>query len=190
MIEFVIPTYQRTHHLMTMLNCLMAQSSTEWTAHVVADCPPAGILDKVFDYFMGEQRIKWTQLPRRFNDWGHTPRNTGLEQATGEWVCMTGEDNYYTPNFVAEVLSLAKPDINFIYTDMIHNWSNNEYNHIFCSPSVGRIDIGNAIFRTEFARQMKLNPSHITADGEFVEEYCRRFPGNIAHICKPLYVHN
>jgi glycosyltransferase involved in cell wall biosynthesis len=168
----------------------MAQSSPEWMAHVVSDASPVGALEKIQDYFEGNDKIRFTKLLTRRNDWGHTPRNIGLEQASAEWVCMTGEDNYYTPNFVKEVLDRGTAAINFIYTDMIHNWTHNQYDHIYCSPRTGKIDVGNSIFRTEFARQMRLDTTHICADGEFVEEYIKRFPGGIAHIEKPLYVHN
>ncbi len=74
-IEFIIPTYERIDHLMCLLNSLCAQSSNDWTAHVIADCPPQGSIDKIMKYFKGDDRIKFTILPERHNDWGHTPRN-------------------------------------------------------------------------------------------------------------------
>jgi glycosyltransferase involved in cell wall biosynthesis len=131
-IEFIIPTYERIDHLMCLLNSLCAQSSDDWTAHVIADCPPQGSIDKIMKYFKGDDRIKFTILPERHNDWGHTPRNVGLELATEEWVVMTGEDNYYTPKFVEFFLMATKsrPNPNFIFCDMVHNWVNFDYVYI------------------------------------------------------------
>jgi glycosyltransferase involved in cell wall biosynthesis len=192
-IEFVIPTYQRTDHLMCMISSLRAQRSPNWVAHVVADCPPEGTLDKIIDFFKEDDRIKFTILPERYNDWGHTPRNYGLHDAKEDWVIMTGEDNYYTPVFVDHFLDAAKssPSVKFVFCDMIHNWTNFQYHHIKCKPQYGSMDIGNFMTKTEYAKQLKLNTKNIAADAEFMYEYLKSFPiGDILHIEKPLYVHN
>lgn len=189
-IEFIIPTYNRPDHLMVILNCLMAQTCDDWTAHVIADNPPEGTLDKVKRYFEDNDRIRFTHLQKRWNDWGHTPRNLGLSELREEWVVMTGEDNYYVPTFVAEVLRLATPPVNFIYCDMIHNWTKGQYYHVKCSPQQNEIDIGNSVYRSKLAKLMRLDARQIAADGIFCEAYLRRFGGEQRHINKPLYVHN
>lgn len=190
-IEFIIPTYNRPHHLMCTISSIFAQRSDKWKIHVVADCPPEGTLDKIIDFYKDDERIKFTILPERYNDWGHTPRNYGLEHATEEWVLMTGEDNYYAPVFVDHFIDKITPNSHFIYCDMIHNWTDFQYFHIKCQPKWGQIDIGNFIVRTNFAKQLKLDATNMQADGKFVEEYLQKFPnGVIKYIEKPLYVHN
>jgi glycosyltransferase involved in cell wall biosynthesis len=189
-IEFVIPTYSRTHHLMTLLNSLCAQSSNKWIAHVVADCPPEGTLDRIIEFFKDEPRIKFTILQERYNDWGHTPRNYGVQQASEEWVVMTGEDNYYVPTFVEEFLKHANHNTHFVFCDMVHNWVNQDYIYVPCAPVYGRIDIGNFMTKTKNAKQLKLNVSLAAADAVFVDEYLKKFIGVVRHISKILYVHN
>jgi glycosyltransferase involved in cell wall biosynthesis len=189
-IEFVIPTYNRPNHLAAILWSLMAQSSPDWTAHVVSDCSPAGTLDTVKRMFADEPRIRFTDLPTRSNDWGHTPRNHGLHTATEELVCMTGEDNYYMPTFVDEVIAAARNEaVNLIFTDFVHNWDK-EYIYVPSLLFWSHIDIGNTVFRTANACQMKLDPAHFSADWEMIENYLKRFPGRPFHIKKVLYVHN
>lgn len=191
-IEFIIPTYERTNHLMCLLNSLCAQTSDNWVAHVVADCPPQGTLDKIMKYFKDDERIRFTILPERYNDWGHTPRNIGLELATEEWVVMTGEDNYYTPKFVEFFLQAAKskPNSYFIFCDMVHNWVNFEYIYVKCEPKYGKIDIGNFITKSELAKQIKIDPTFAQSDWKFVSQYLNKFKGDIVRIPKTLYVHN
>jgi glycosyltransferase involved in cell wall biosynthesis len=190
-IEFVIPTYNRVDHLMCLLNSLCAQTNDNWVAHVIADCPPQGTLDKVMRYFKGDDRFIFTILPDRYNDWGHTPRNIGLEMAKEDWVVMTGEDNYYTPVFVDEFLKAATPNSHFIYCDMVHNWLNFEYIHLKSRPVMDHIDIGNFMTRSQYAKQLTLDTTIAAADGKFVEDYLRKFPdGTITYIKKILYVHN
>lgn len=190
-IEFIIPTYNRPNHLMCTINSIISQRSDRWKIHVVADCPPEGTLDKIMNYFDGDERIKFTILPERYNDWGHTPRNYGLENATEEWVIMTGEDNYYMPVFVDHFLSVVTPKVNFVYCDMIHNWTNHQYYYVNCEPSMGKIDIGNFMVKRKLGQEIKLNSKIEQADGIFVEEYLKKYPdGKIIKINKPLYVHN
>ena len=192
-IEFVIPTYERTDHLMCIINSIIAQRSDMWKIHVVADCPPEGTLDKIMKYFEGDERIKFTILPERYNDWGHTPRNYGMEHATEDWVVMTGEDNYYTPVFVDHFLDAVKenPKANFVFCNMLHNWTDFQYYAIDCSPKKNQIDIGNFMVKRKYGKQIKIDVSNIAADGEYVEEYLRKFPaGDVLKINKVLYVHN
>ena len=190
-IEFIIPTYNRPDHLMCLLNSLCSQRSDRWLAHVVADCPPEGTLYKIMDYFKDDKRIEFSRLSERYNDWGHTPRNYGVERAKGEWIVMTGEDNYYTPVFVDNFLSEAKKDVGFVYCDMVHNWKNFDYIKLDCNPSWGNIDIGAFMIKTELAKQMRLNPNVEQADGYYVEEFKVKFPElKIVKIPKILYVHN
>jgi glycosyltransferase involved in cell wall biosynthesis len=195
-IEFIIPTYNRPHHLMCLLNSLCAQTSDEWVAHVIADSPPQDTLDKIIKYFKNDDRIRFTILPERHNDWGHTPRNIGLELATEEWVLMTGEDNYYTPKFVELFLtaSKSKPNINFVYCDMVHNWLNYDYIHIKSKLEYGKMDIGNFISKTEFTKQINIDTKFADSDWKFIFEYVNKFVNNsnenVIYIPKTLYVHN
>lgn len=189
-IEFIIPTYNRPHQLMTVISSIYSQTSDNWKIHVVAD----GVYDgysKVKDYFSDDERIKFTELDGPHNDWGHTPRNYGLRNATEEWVVMTGDDNYYMPIFVQDFLNSVERDTHFVYCNMIHNWTQQQYLHINSMPKLGAIDIGNFMSKTDLAKNIKLDTTYEQSDGLFVEEYLRKYPhGTIKKINKPLYVHN
>jgi glycosyltransferase involved in cell wall biosynthesis len=189
-IEFIIPTYNRTDHLMCIISSIKAQRSDRWKVHVVADCPPEGTLNKIIEYFKDDERIKFTILPERYNDWGHTPRNYGLEHATEEWVVMTGEDNYYTPVFVDNFLDAVDDDTHFVFCNMVHNWTDYQYYAVDCAPEYGRIDIGNFMSKREFAKQLKLRTDIAQSDYIFVEEYLNKFKGTIKKVPKFLYLHN
>jgi glycosyltransferase involved in cell wall biosynthesis len=191
-IEFIIPTYARVNHLITILGSLMAQSNPNWTAHVVADCPPDEIQDamRTIVEFFNDDRIKLTILPERYNDWGHTPRQYGLDNATEEWVCMTGEDNYYVPAFVDKMLAEGE-NHHFLYCDMVHNWVNQLYIPIKCALEYGKIDIGNFICKTNMAKKIKLKKHIEQADWLFVQEFQKKYKvAKFKKINGILYVHN
>lgn len=196
MIEFIVPTYDRPDALMCLIASLKAQTCPNWFCQIISDGAPMSQFRKVLHYIAGDARFSFETLKQRSDDWGHTPRNHGLSMAAGEWVCMTGEDNYYVPTFVDEVLAAANHQVKFIYCNMVHNYSASKnpleqpYIAIECAPRWGKIDIGNAVFRTELAQLMTLDVTKETADGYYIEEYVSRFPGMIVKIPKLLYVHN
>ncbi len=188
-IEFVIPTYNRPEKIMVILSSLVCQTNNNWTAHVVID----GLTNEyrtVKDIFQNNPQIRFSHLDMNHNDWGHTPRQYGLDNAKEEWVVMTGDDNYYVPVFVNEMLKNTK-GTHFVYCNMVHNWVDNEYIPIDSQPKVFNIDIGNFMVRTEYGKQIKLHKDLNHADGLYVEEYLTKFPGlKPKKINKLLYVHN
>lgn len=189
-IEFIIPTYNRPNHLMCTINSIVSQRSDKWYIHVIADCPPNNSLDKIINYFEGDERIKFTILEERYNDWGHTPRNIGLDKAKEDWVIMTGEDNYYAPVFVDHFLD-GSEKYDFVYCDMIHNWTDSQYHHIKCKPKLYNIDIGCFMVRRNKLNGLRLDTTKTESDGLFVEEYLKiNKNSKIKYIEKPLYVHN
>jgi len=190
MIEFVIPTYNKPNNLICILYSLIAQTNGNWKAHVVIDNSSTLLFDKIID-FVKEDRIKFTSINGPHNDIGHTPRNYGLENASEEWVIMTGDDNYYIPTFVDEVIKVINNDTKFVYCDMIHNGYNYEWFNTHHSSH--HIDIGNMIMRTNLAKQIKLDNKRLDADGVFCNDYISKFceeQTTIKKINKILYVHN
>ena len=191
-IEFIIPTYNRVPHLITMLGSLQSQSNANWIAHVVADCPEDEIQEqlKTVIAFFNDPRIKLTILPERHNDWGHTPRQHGLDNATEEWVIMTGEDNYYVPEFVDIMLEESK-NHHFVYCDMVHNWVNRDYVPLSSRLELGRIDIGNFMTKTNMAKKIKLKKDFEWADWFFVQDFQNKYKvAKYKKVNKVLYVHN
>ena len=196
-IEFIIPTYNRVNDLTTIVSSIVAQTNPNWKIHIVSDMSPEDTQERFLDllaFFEAySHKIKISVLNERFNDWGHTPRNYGLQEATEEWIVMTGEDNYYAPTFVENFLSSVKDrdDVNFVYCNFVLNGKNDEYVPIRAEIDFGKIDIGCFMTRTFNAQKMKLKPDVAEADYWFVEEYLARFAeAQIIHIDKILYVHN
>jgi glycosyltransferase involved in cell wall biosynthesis len=175
-----------------MLGSLQSQSNPNWTAHVVADCPEEDVQEtmKTIVAFFNDPRIKLTILPERHNDWGHTPRQHGLDNATEEWVIMTGEDNYYVPEFVDIMLEESKNQ-HFVYCDMVHNWINRDYIPILSKLQLGKIDIGSFMTKTNMAQKIKLKKDYEWADWFFIQDFQNKYKvAKYKKVNKILYVHN
>lgn len=187
LVDFIIPTYNRPAPLRAMLASLVAQTNPDWGAHVVIDNHEDEDNVKLVESF-ADPRIRWTKMDKRYNDWGHTPREYGKQKSEAKYIIMTGDDNYYTPNFLQEISVLCNVEVGMVYWDMVHSHYN--YAYFKCVPAGGQIDMGAFATRRDLAQQIYLG-TDFAADGWFVEQFKQKFPTeNIAKINKVLFVHN
>jgi len=186
-VEFIIPTFSRTVPLLSMLASLEAQTSRHWRANVVIDTDHGGVAEEIIKHIASDN-IYFTYTGKQYNDFGHTPRQMGKQKSKADYIIMTGDDNYYVPTCVDEILKAAKDSPGMIYWDMVH--SHYDYHYFKTSPGYNQIDMGAFATRRDLAHQIKLNTSY-AADGEFVEEFKDRFiTEGIVKIDKVLFVHN
>ncbi len=187
LVDFIIPTYNRPAPLKCMLASLVAQTNPDWGAHVVIDNPEDEDNVKLVESF-NDPRIRWSKMDKRYNDWGHTPREYGKQKSEAKYIIMTGDDNYYTPNFLQEISVLCNVEVGMVYWDMVHSHYN--YAYFKCVPAGGQIDMGAFATRRDLAQQIELG-TDFAADGWFVEQFKQKFPiENISKINKVLFVHN
>jgi len=194
-IEFIIPTYVRKNHLKTIICSLLSQTSPDWKAHIVADNPPHEINEENIKFIrmINDDRIKYTRLDKRHGDWGHTPRNYGLDNATGEWIVMTGEDNYYVPTFVENMLNeTIDPNIGFVFCSFLHNQTNlgNTYYPVKAKLELNKIDIGCYMFKRNLSKDIRLNTTMPQSDYYFMVDYLEKNDVDVVYVDEVLYVHN
>lgn len=186
-IDFIIPTYNRVMQLHSMLASLVAQTSENWIATVIVDDVENNIVKNIITKF-DTDKIKILFTGQRFNDWGHTPREIGKQQSNADYIIMTGDDNYYVPVFVQELINVLNTNPGMVYWDMVHNHF--DYSYFICSPFVSHIDMGAFATRRDLAHQIELNKTYC-ADGQFVIDFRNKFPNEeIIKISKILFVHN
>lgn len=97
LVEFIIPTYNRIDALKSMLCSLIAQSLNDWGAMVMIDREFNQQYEDLLKSF-NDSRIVWAYMDKRYNDFGHTPRQVGKQASTADYIIMTGDDNYYIPH--------------------------------------------------------------------------------------------
>lgn len=200
-VEFIIPAYDMPSQLMMCVGSIMSQTANNWKVTVVCDGEFKG-LNKILQYFEGEDKIRFHVMEGGpHNDWGHTPRKWGLENATEEWVIMTGHDNYYFPPFLDAFNKAIDDKTHFVFCDMYHNYADYVYETsqlrkvVFPNGSwrMEGLDIGAFASRREMAVQIPFNTELHWADGLFAAMYWEKFckeSGSIKHIPKGYYVHN
>lgn len=188
-VDIIIPTYNRVNLLRCMLSSLIAQTSSNWIATVVIDNPDDyGELTEMISDLNCINIPYPIILKERYNNFGHTPREIGKQLSKADYIIMSGDDNYYTPNFVEELTRVVVNKPAVVYWDMVHSHYN--YSYFNCSLASHRIDMGAFATRRDIAQSIKLNTS-FAADGEFVEEIKHKYPDEVfTKIEKVLFIHN
>jgi len=195
--HIVIPTYGGGPKLEVIVNCFLAQTCQDYHISIVSDGPEpetAVQLEKYYDI----ENFSYYQLDKRYNDWGHTPREFGMYQSDCEFTLMSGYDNYYVPTFIHEFRRAARlaDNVKFIYCNMAHNHviRGSPYNgHIDSILKCGRIDIGNFATNTDLLKIVGYKSRAYAADWDLVESlipYIFLPENNVVKIPQTLYVHN
>lgn len=196
LVDWIIPTYNRIEPLRAMLSSLKSQTNSNWGAYVIIDMTAeqsmknfpetTNLLNE--DWIYNDDRFFISFMSKNHNDWGHSLREIGKQQSKADYIVMTGDDNYYTPNFVEELSKAVVNHPGMVYWDMVH--SHYHYQYFKCTPAYNQIDMGAFATRTDLAKQIKLNTSY-AADGEFVRDFNAKFPfEKKVKIEKVLFVHN
>lgn len=191
-IEFIIPTWNRPENLMVVLSSLVVQTNPNWTAHVIID----GMTNDYFNvksYFQKYPNIRFSHIDGPNRDWGHSARNFGLDEAQEEWLCMTGDDNYYVPTFVELMFEEIKKGPVFVFCDLVHNLAFGGYQHLSSTLKESYIDIGNFIFKKDGSKDIRLDKTSYQADFQFITDYLNKMhvdAPDVIKIPKILYVHN
>jgi len=192
--SIIVVSYKRHNELKCLLYSLLSQSYQNFEIIVIHD----GIDSEhqiMMNEFLKDDRIIYFQTPKRFNDWGMSLRNIGLDISKGDFIINTNDDNYYTPNCLKEIYHaiIKNPDCNFIYFDSIDKnfqWQNQhqppyslfkpllKWCHMDMGQFAAKKDlIGDTRFKIEY-----------TGDGIFVEELKPNI--NPQYIEKVLFIHN
>lgn len=186
-IDFIIPTFNRYNEVQEMLGSLIVQTADNWRATVVIDNEADDLMLEILAP-LDHPNIRHMFTGRRFNDWGHTPREIGKQASDCDYIVMTGDDNYYMPVLVEELNKVMESDPDFIYWDMVH--SHYDYQPFVCQPFFNQIDMGAFAFKADKGKQVALETTY-AADGTFVENFRQRFPdASYLKINKVLFVHN
>jgi glycosyltransferase involved in cell wall biosynthesis len=195
--HIVAPTYNGGTKLEVFINSFLSQTCDNYHITIVSDGPEPDTvkqLSKYFDY----PNFSYYSLEKRYNDFGHTPREFGLLQSNCKYTIMTGFDNYYVPIFIERFneVDLKTSDAGFIFCDFVldHIREGKRYNKYFNAEIKSScIDIGCFATLTTIAKQIGFKFRSYAADWEFVEAAIpelKKQKLNILKIPQTLYIHN
>lgn len=196
-LSFVIPVWQRIRWLHILLNSILLQTDSRWEIVLVYDGDDKNdrdirLADKAIHPYLAmfPNKIKYFKMPPQ-GKWGHPARNFGLKHTTGQFVVMSGHDNYYCPIFVEEFHAITiKDNADLIYCDMLHNCY--KYQQKETKLELYKIDCGAVAVRRELLLELGgFNPEVAAiADWDFIDRLIKTKNPNIEKIEKTLFIHN
>jgi glycosyltransferase involved in cell wall biosynthesis len=201
MIHIIAVAYRRFGELKVFVQSIINQSSDNWHLTIYHDGPDENFTSIMNDFIkLKPDQISFFCTPKRYNDYGHSLREIGLNHALGDYVLLTNADNYFIPKaveFLTEGINKTKADI--ILFDMIHSHKRPggrplpAYSFFETFMRRNSIDISSAVIRKEIATAIPFRDKSFNGDATFFEDIQEKFKHSnlsIAKIKRVLFVHN
>lgn len=109
----IIPTYNRREDLERCLNSLVGQTFKNFEV-LVCDNASTDQTEDLVKKYTDTLNLRYILLPE--NSGGPAkPRNTGIANSRGEWLCFLDSDDWYSEDKLAYVANLDLNNLDFIY---------------------------------------------------------------------------
>jgi teichuronic acid biosynthesis glycosyltransferase TuaG len=113
----VIPTYNRRVDLERCLNSLVEQTFKNFEV-IICDNASTDDTKELIEKYNTLLNLNYIVLPE--NSGGPArPRNTGIINAKGEWICFLDSDDWYANNKLEYISNLNLDTIDFVYHKLV-----------------------------------------------------------------------
>jgi glycosyltransferase involved in cell wall biosynthesis len=132
-ISILMPTYKQAAFIQRALDSLLAQELTDWELLVINDGSPDATEDMVSP-FLADRRIRYTGLTA--NRGLGAALNTGLEQASGEYIAYLPSDDVYFAGHLSSLLEALQKEPRAIlaYSGLRHTYNRSSTGQIEGKP--------------------------------------------------------
>lgn len=198
-IKIIAVTYGHTTELEVFVGSLLLQTCRDWELELWHDGEPPVDVEAIVSRYATDKRIVLRHSNERNGLWGHPNRKTaleGLQCSDGDYILITNADNYYTPNFIEEMLALGNEkvdgmEVGIVFCDTIH--SHLRWGYHRSTLREGGLDMGCGIVRADVAQSVGFRWENYSADGKYFEACAKECVarGLVAvHLAKGLFIHN
>lgn len=188
LVSYILPWY---NNVPTALLSLLTQQSAEIECIVVHDGPIPTRVHNIINA-LEDSRIKLVNTEKISKNWGHTPRNFGIDHISPEsaFIIFGGIDNYYFPTFTKEMVAqFSSNHICAAYSNFYYNGIN--WGGQYAQLALGKIDCGCFMVRSHIAKQLRWLDTHYEADWAFINKVVQAYGKQaIAKLERTLFVHN
>ncbi len=192
-LTIVIVSYQQELALDCLLKSLMCQTLQNFKVLVIHDGPNANTKKIVNKY---SAVCEYLETEKRFNDYGHSLREIGIQKTDTEFILLTNGDNYYAPRFTEFMFeAIDRQRLDLVFCDMVHSHRNPgfyarpSYKFFRTRPFVNYIDVGCFITKSAMSKKVGFRDRSFTGDATYFEDLLRR-PVRVGKVEKILMVHN
>jgi len=159
MISVIMPSYlgeykraakDRDKKIVRAIRSVREQTFEDWELIIIADgCnKTVEIVQNINDLY-NDKRIKLLYIDKQ-TQWSGTVRNTGLDEAKGDYACYLDVDDAFSPDHLSGIAIYNKKDW-YWFDDYV--WNGKEFRHRKCSINkVGKCGTSNLMHRPGLAR--------------------------------------
>lgn len=203
-IEVVAVAFERFGELKVFVQSWINQTESNWRLKVLHDG-----FNEEFETIMQEfqkvcpEQISYFCTTERYNDYGHTLRHMGINQASSDFILLTNADNYFIPKamaFINEKFLEENFEIDVLLFNMVHSheWPGNTFSPSYSFFDVklerGKVDVSSAIVKTELAKKAGFRDKTHDGDATYFEDIMALSgsdqPLNVLKVPNILFVHN
>ena len=94
-VSVIVPVYNCDKFIAETIECVCAQTYSNWEMLLVDDCSPDGSAEIITSYAARDERIRYIKLPE--NSGAAVARNTGLSHANGRYIAYLDADDLWRP---------------------------------------------------------------------------------------------
>ena len=156
-LSIIIPVYKVEKYIQRCLESVTSQESTSWNIEciLIDDCTPDNsmiIAKEMVNNYQGN--IEFIILKHQQNKGLSEARNTGLREASGDYILFIDSDDYLMPNSLAYMLEAKKqyPNTDVIIGNVYeHKYNKNQYNIKTIKHIEEGIEVRRWMLNNEFA---------------------------------------
>ncbi len=179
-VSIIIPAYNASEMIQTVLESLINQTWKNIEIIVVDDCSTDTTCDVVTEFICSDDRIK---LVRKDNNQGaYMARNTGLKHANGDLIMVHDSDDWSHPQKIeVQINELLKSKK---YVAVMSHWIRFNFNLDVVGPWIERGDLSDVNFSSLMIRREVFNAIgewphvRVSGDAEFRHRILRYYGNN------------
>lgn len=108
LVSVIIPTFNRAHLIAETLDCILAQTYTNWECIIVDDGSTDASEILIKKYCDKDDRFSYYQRPNDRHKGANTCRNFGLEKSNGTLINWFDSDDYMAPSFLEKKVAVLE----------------------------------------------------------------------------------
>ena len=108
MISIVVPVYRAEKYIEETMDCVRAQTYTDWELLLIEDCGPDQSRQRIEEYIQrtGDGRIRLLTHPTNLG--AARARNLGVNEARGRYLAYLDADDLWAPDKLKKELAFLK----------------------------------------------------------------------------------
>lgn len=131
MISIITPSYNSSNYIAKTIESVINQSYAGWELIIVDDCSIDNSVEIINSYIIQDSRIRLIQLDKNFG--AAVARNTGIENAKGQFIAFLDSDDFWHPEKLEKQLKyFEKYDVDVVFS---------EYYRFNSSGIIGKVSV-------------------------------------------------